>query len=143
MTGRSIDSTQLSSGRSPKAADGAHCACDDTRPNNTPCNRGLLVPSASPWKARLCCLTTTMRSNLVGYVIGLATTLATSWSTRRRRQWHSLFGLLGFALRFAIAFPICLWLYSFLDIVRYCIWSGGLTNFIVNLAYCPLLALTF
>ena len=84
-----------------------------------------------------------MRSKLVSYVIGLPTTLATSWSTICRRPWRSLFALLGFALRFAIAFLVCFWLYSSLDIVRYCMWSGGLTNFIVDLVYCPLLAWTF
>jgi len=84
-----------------------------------------------------------MRSNLVGYVIGLATTLATSWSTRRRRQWHSLFGLLGFALRFAIAFPVCLWLYSFLYIAQHCALSDRSGTFLERLVYCPLLAWMF
>src|SRR5437899_695987 len=80
--------------------------------------------------------TTARRGKLFGYIIRRLSRVL-------EQPWRSLFSLLGFALRFAIAFPVCFWLYSFLYAGRHCFLSIRIWNFFERLVYCPLFAWAF
>jgi hypothetical protein len=80
--------------------------------------------------------TTTMRSKLFRYVIR-------QLSRVLEQPWRSLLSLLGFALRFAIAFPVCLWLFPFLDFVQHCALFAPNESVIGRVLGCPLMALLF
>jgi hypothetical protein len=77
-----------------------------------------------------------MRSKLFEYVIR-------QLSGVLEQPWRSLRSLLYFALRFAIAFLLCLWLYSYLYFVQDCILFVRGGHILWRLAYCPPVTMLF
>jgi hypothetical protein len=48
---------------------------------------------------------------------------------------------LGLATRFAVAFPICLWLYTFFDTLHWCFGDGSSRDFTTDVLGCPFVAM--
>ena len=79
-----------------------------------------------------------MRSKLMRYITILSMTVTAYWHVVTERPWTLIRNLLGLAVRFALAFPTCLWLYAFMAGLRLCDVTLSPPSPIERLLTCPI-----